>query len=398
MSMKNFWSLIIREFKLFFQNKVLLVLFLGAPVLYGVLVGGVYKKGKVTNLPIIVVDEDRSPLSRQLIDMFEENEVIYVAKVLNDPFSAKDEAMKTESTVVVQIPRNFSSDINYNRSTELTLFVNASNTLTSNYAMMAVNVAASTLKAGVQIKAQQKKGVPEFVASKQFEPFKITMIKQNIRSGNYLYFMLPGVLLTVLQQVMMLGLALSFASEFEKGTFNELVSRSKNVFVLILVKILPYILMSFLIFGLYYAYSIWYRMPLELEGWTFFGSTMLFLLAVSFIGVLVSIAIPSQLKATEILMVIATPSFILSGFTWPLSQMPDWVVGIAKMIPLTHYLQIFRTLMIEKGTSAYLQGPIWGLALIAIVTLIASIILLQLKINKAKKENKTKENTQQAIG
>ncbi|WFB65319.1 ABC transporter permease [Sphingobacterium sp. WM] len=384
--MKNFWSLIIREFKLFFQNKVLLVLFLGAPILYGVLVGGVYKKGKVTNLPIIVVDEDRSPLSRQLIDMFEENEVIYVAKVLNDPFKAKDEAMKTESTVVVQIPRNFSSDINYNRSTELTLFVNASNTLTSNYAMMAVNVAASTLKAGIQIKAQQKKGVPEFVASKQFEPFKITMIKQNIRSGNYLYFMLPGVLLTVLQQVMMLGLALSFASEFENGTFKELVAKSKNVFLLILVKILPYILMSILIFILYYGYSIWYRMPLELDGWTFFGSTMLFLLAVSFIGILVSIAIPSQLKATEILMVIATPSFILSGFTWPLSQMPEWVVAIAKMIPLTHYLQIFRTLMIEKGTSAYIQGPIIGLALIAVITLIASIILLQLKINKAKKE------------
>lgn len=386
MIMKNFWSLIIREFKLFFQNKVLLVLFLGAPILYGVLVGGVYKKGKVTNLPIIVVDEDRSPLSRQLIDMFEENEVIYVAKVLNDPFKAKDEAMKTESTVVVQIPRNFSSDINYNRSTELTLFVNASNTLTSNYAMMAVNVAASTLKAGIQIKAQQKKGVPEFVASKQFEPFKITMIKQNIRSGNYLYFMLPGVLLTVLQQVMMLGLALSFASEFENGTFKELVAKSKNVFLLILVKILPYILMSILIFILYYGYSIWYRMPLELDGWTFFGSTMLFLFAVSFIGILVSIAIPSQLKATEILMVIATPSFILSGFTWPLSQMPEWVVAIAKMIPLTHYLQIFRTLMIEKGTSAYIQGPIIGLALIAVITLIASIILLQLKINKAKKE------------
>lgn len=386
MIMKNFWSLIIREFKLFFQNKVLLVLFLGAPILYGVLVGGVYKKGKVTNLPIIVVDEDRSPLSRQLIDMFEENEVIYVAKVLNDPFKAKDEAMKTESTVVVQIPRNFSSDINYNRSTELTLFVNASNTLTSNYAMMAVNVAASTLKAGIQIKAQQKKGVPEFVASKQFEPFKITMIKQNIRSGNYLYFMLPGVLLTVLQQVMMLGLALSFASEFENGTFKELVAKSKNVFLLILVKILPYILMSILIFILYYGYSIWYRMPLELDGWTFFGSTILFLLAVSFIGILVSIAIPSQLKATEILMVIATPSFILSGFTWPLSQMPEWVVAIAKMIPLTHYLQIFRTLMIEKGTSAYIQGPIIGLALIAVITLIASIILLQLKINKAKKE------------
>jgi len=383
--MKNFLSLLKREFRLFFQNKVLLVLFLGAPILYGVLVGGVYKKGKVTNLPIIVVDEDKSPLSRQLIDMFNENDVIYVAKVLNDPFRAKDEALKTESTVVVQIPRNFSADVNYNRSTELTLFVNASNTLTSNSAMMAVNVAASTLKAGIQIKAQQKKGVPEYVASKQFEPFKITMIKQNIRSGNYLYFMLPGVLLTVLQQVMMLGLALSFASEFEKGTFPELVQKSNNVFVLILVKILPYILMSGLIYILYYGYSIWYRMPLNLDGGAFFATTILFLLAVSFIGILVSIAIPSQLKATEILMVIATPSFILSGFTWPLSQMPEWVVAIAKMIPLTHYLQIFRTLMIEKGSIEYLQGHVIGLAIIAAVTLIASIILLQIKINKVKK-------------
>jgi ABC-2 type transport system permease protein len=383
--MKNFLSLLKREFRLFFQNKVLLVLFLGAPILYGVLVGGVYKKGKVTNLPIIVVDEDKSPLSRQLIDMFNENDVIYVAKVLNDPFRAKDEALKTESSVVVQIPRNFSSDVNYNRSTELTLFVNASNTLTSNSAMMAVNVAASTLKAGIQIKAQQKKGVPEYVASKQFEPFKITMIKQNIRSGNYLYFMLPGVLLTVLQQVMMLGLALSFASEFEKGTFPELVQKSNNVFVLILVKILPYILMSGLIYILYYGYSIWYRMPLNLDGGAFFATTILFSLAVSFIGILVSIAIPSQLKATEILMVIATPSFILSGFTWPLSQMPEWVVAIAKMIPLTHYLQIFRTLMIEKGSIEYLQGPVIGLAIIAAVTLIASIILLQIKINKVKK-------------
>lgn len=383
--MKNFLSLLKREFSLFFQNKVLLVLFLGAPIMYGVLIGGVYKKGKVTNLPIIVVDEDKSPLSKQLIDMFNESEVIYVAEVLNDAFQAKDKALAHEATVVVNIPRNFSADVNYNRTTELTLFVNASNTLTSNYAMMAVNVAAGTMKAGIQIKAQQKKGVPEFVATQQYEPFKTTIIKQNIRSGNYLYFMLPGVLLTVLQQVMMLALALSFASEFEKGTFKDLVNRSSNVFVLILVKILPYILMSILILGLYYGYSLYYRMPMHLDSLLFYGYTFLFLLAVAFIGILVSIAIPSQLKATEILMVIATPSFILSGFTWPLSQMPDWIVGIAKVIPLTHYLQIFRTMIIEQGASSYVQSSVWGLAIIAIVTFVLSVILLQLKINKAKK-------------
>ncbi|MGO1868852.1 MAG: ABC transporter permease, partial [Sphingobacterium sp.] len=145
--MKNFWTLLSREFRLFYQNKVLLVLFLGAPILYAVLVGGVYQKGKVTDLPVVVVDEDQSPLSLQLIDMLEESEVVYVARVLHDPFQARGVALETEATVVLQIPRNFSANVNYNRPTELTLFINASNTLTSNYAMMAVNVAASTLKA-----------------------------------------------------------------------------------------------------------------------------------------------------------------------------------------------------------------------------------------------------------
>ncbi|MFD2555337.1 ABC transporter permease [Sphingobacterium tabacisoli] len=386
--MGNFWSLIKREFALFYQNKVLLILFLGAPVMYGVLVGGVYKKGKVTHLPIIVVDEDRSPLSRQLIDMFNENEVIYVAELMADPFGAKEAALEKEATVVVHIPKNFSSDVNYNRSTELTLFVNASNTLTSNYAMMAVNVCAGTMKAGIQIKSQEKKGVPAYVAEQQYEPFKTTIVKQNIRSGNYLYFMLPGVLLTVLQQVMMLGLALSFASEFENNTFRELVGKTSNVFVLILVKITPYVLMSFLIYGLYYGYSVFYRMPLHVEGFAFFGASFLFLLAVAFLGILVSIAIPSQLKATEILMVIATPSFILSGFTWPLSQMPDWIVWLSKLIPLTHYLQIFRTMIIEQGTADLIKGPVWGLVWIGGVSLVASIILLQFKINKVKKAEK----------
>lgn len=387
--MKNFFYLLKREFLLFFDNKVLMILFLGAPIMYGVLMGAVYKKGSVTDLPIVVVDEDHSPLSRQLIDMFNENEVIYVADILSDPFNAHDKALEVGATVVVEIPKNFSADINYNRSTEITMFVNTSNTLTSNYAMMAVNVCAATLKAGIQIKSLEKKGVPAYVAEKQYEPFKTTIIKQNFRSGNYLYFMLPGVLLTVLQQVLMLGLALSFASEFENGTFKDLVSKSSNVFHLILVKISPYLMMSVFIYALYYLFSIYYRMPLHIEGFAFWGISVVFLLAVCFIGILVSAAIPSQLKATEVLMVIATPSFILSGFTWPISQMPAWIVSLANCIPLTHYLQIFRTMIIERGAVGLVSNSIWGLIYICIISFVLAVFVLYYKIRQAKKNTES---------
>lgn len=364
------------------------MLFLGAPVLYGVLVGHVYQQGKVTQMPVIVVDEDNSPLSSSFIDMLSDNESIEVARVLPSLFDSKDIAMQYEATTIVHIPKGFASGVQQGRLPEMTVFVDGANTLTSNTAMMAVNVCASTLKAGIQIQAQMKRGVPAKIAAQQYEPFKTTFVKQNIRSGNYLYFMLPGVLITVLQQVLLLGLALSFSSEFEGNTFPELVREIGNPIGLILVKILPYVLMSVGILVLYWGFGQYYRMPLQAEFGRFVLCTFVFLLAVCFIGVLVSIILPSQLKSTEVLMVIATPAFILSGFTWPSSLMPGWVQAIANVIPSTHYLRIFRLMFIQHAENYHTDKALIALTIIMIISFILAVIILWLKIRKIKKEDK----------
>ena len=80
--MRTFFELLKREFRLFWNNSVLRVLFIGAPIMYGVLLGYVYSKGKVTDLPIIVVDQDQSKLSKSAIEMMDDNEVLYVACLL----------------------------------------------------------------------------------------------------------------------------------------------------------------------------------------------------------------------------------------------------------------------------------------------------------------------------
>ncbi|SFS30733.1 ABC transporter permease [Sphingobacterium wenxiniae] len=384
--MKKFIALLQREFKLFFNNSVLLMLFVGAPILYGVLIGHVYQKGKVTEMPIIVVDEDHGPMSETFINMLNDNESISIAEILPSLFNSKDIALKHEATTIVHIPKGFSSGIQQNRLPEVTIFVDGANTLTSNTAMMAVNVCAMTMKAGVQIQSQMKRGVPEYVATQQYEPFKTTIIKQNIRSGNYLYFMLPGVLITVLQQVLLLGLALSFASEFESNSFRELVQKMPNAFGLIMVKILPYILMSIGIFVWYWALGKYYQMPLQTDFWWFTLCSFVFLLAVCFIGILVSVILPSQLKATEILMVIATPAFIISGFTWPSSLMPVWVQAIANVIPSTHYLRIFRLMFIQHAENYHTYTALYYLIGIALVSFLAAWIVLSVKVRKVRKE------------
>lgn len=389
--MKNIFYLIGREFNLFFKNKVLLVLFLGAPILYGVLIGNVYKKGNVTDIPIVVVDEDNTTMSHKVINMLEDNESVKVVDVLPSTFDSKNIALEKDAEVVVVIPRNFQADIQQKKHPEISYFVDAANTLTSNTAAIAITTVLTTLKAGITIETARKQGMPEYVASHSYEPFGTTMIRQNIRSGNYLYFMLPGVLLTVLQQVLLLGLALSFSSEFENNTFKDLVKRSGNPLTLIFVKVFPYVFMSVFIYGLYYAYGQIFNMTLEAPFAPFFYSSLVFVLSVCFIGILVSIVLPTQLKSTEVLMVVATPSFILSGFTWPMSQMPVWIQSISNCIPLTHYLKIFRILFIEHGDPSLIQPSLNDMIIIGSACFILSLAVLTYKVVKTKKEIRNTE-------
>jgi ABC-2 type transport system permease protein len=383
--MQNFFSLLKREFQLFWQNSVLRMLFIGAPLLYAILLGYVYGKGKVTELPILVIDYDQTEMSAKAIEMFNDDEVIYVSKVLYDQNDIEKIAIDQEANAVVIIPKDFQKMVFTKKYPEITTIVNTANILTANYASTAIQVCLGTLKAGVQMETLRKQGVPEKLISSQYEPFKTTFLKKYNRSTNYMYYLWPGVLSAVLQQVMLLALALSFASEFENGTFTHLVQKSNSIIQMMSIKIIPYFVMSFGVWLIYWFFTFYFRIPFfeNLPELTFVAG--IFILSVSFIGILVSILIPSQLKATEILMVIATPSFILSGFSWPLSQMPNWVQGIANIIPLTHFLKAFRVLIIEEGTLSQVQSPIFNMILIGVICAILSYIALYFKSKKALK-------------
>lgn len=383
--MKTFFDLIKREFHLFWNNKVLKILFFGAPVLYGVLIGYIYSKGKVTDLPIIVVDEDRSAMSAKAIEMMQDNEVLYIAALQFDQQNIKDLMIEKDAACVVMIPRGFEKDVLTKQYPEITTIVNTSNILTANYASGALQLVLGTMKVGTQLETLRKQGTPESLLMSQYEPFKTTFIKKNNRSTNYMYFLWPGVLATVLQQVLLLGLALSFASEFEMGTFKDLVKKSKSTFTLMLVKIIPYLLMSIVVWLMYWGFTWWFDIPFYKNLGALTIVAGFFVLAVCFIGILVSIIIPNQLKATEILMVVATPSFMLSGFTWPLSQTPMWVQAIAQVIPLTHFLPAFRILIIEEGTFAQTFPYIQNLLIITVIGAVLSFIALHFKKRKVLK-------------
>lgn len=159
--MRTFFELLKREFRLFWNNSVLRVLFIGAPIMYGVLLGYVYSKGKVTDLPIIVVDQDQSKLSKRAIEMMDDNEVLYVAALKFDENDLSRLMIEKDAASVVIIPDGFEKQVLTKKYPEITTIVNTANVLTANYASSAIQVVLGTLKVGVQLETLRKQGIPE---------------------------------------------------------------------------------------------------------------------------------------------------------------------------------------------------------------------------------------------
>jgi len=358
--MKEFLRLLKREFKLFVANDTLRSVFFLAPILYAVLLGFVYQSGKVENIPVLVVDRDNTPLSNQLTDMLDDNSSIKIIKYVQEPQSIKDEVIKNEAAAVVMIPAKFEADMLQKKYPELNVYVNTGNVLTANFASKALQLTIGTFSAGASMKGLQKMGMPAVKAATQYEPFKTNYITLFNTTSNYLIFMWPAMLAVVLQQVILLAMAVSFAAEFQRGSFiKEYYGMRRWAFPTMLIKVIPIWFFSILIVGIYYLMHMIFKVPMPEGIFNFILLTAFFVGSASFLGVFISILIPDALKATQILMVLASPSFIISGFTWPLSAMPAAVQFLANIIPLTPFLQAFKILLIQKGsvelTFPYLQ-------------------------------------------
>lgn len=378
--MKKFKKLVKIEFKRIFANDVLLAIFFGAPILYGFLFGYVYQQAKVVDLPIVIIDQDRSPTTDKIIDAFGDNEGLLVSDVRFSTGDILAEMPIKQYAAVITLPTNFEADVFQKRHPEIRVDLNMANILNANTASVNIQSVLMTLNAGMEIEGLKKQGMHPAQAYSSYESFKINFNKLYNSTGNYVTFMLPGLLGGIMQQIIFLAMALVFSRDFEDGYFGKLIKESKSSLYHIALKATPFLLMLPLIWlavGLFFPY---FNIVANVFNFPMLVLVTLLTLASMAIGMLFSIAIPSQLKATEFLMVLSTPAFILSGFTWPTMAIPPAITAIAQFIPLTQFLSGFRKIAFYGGNLASIKGEIGMLMLITTVAFVAMVILLQLKI------------------
>ena len=385
MNMKSFFQLIGNEFRRIFSNGVVMAIFFGAPMMYAILVGYVYEKGKVVELPIAVIDYDQTPLSNRLIDAMDDNENIKIAKVYFDNNEIRKDLLKNDYQAVVTIPKKFEAEILQKRYPEIVVDINTANILTANYASRGIQTVLATLNIGFEMESLKKQGFSNSQATERYESFKISINRVFNAGSNYMDFLWPGVIGIVMQQVFLLVMALSFARDFEDGYFSKLIGVSNSALYHILVKVLPVYLLGAIVWICLAGMFKYFNVELPVLSFKMAVLAALFTTACIFVGILVSLIVPNQLRATEILMIIATPSFIIGGFTWPLEAMSPFVQTIAKCIPSTPFLQGFRKLIVYGGDLSDIQPQLNSLWWITGICFIISALVLQVKIILAKR-------------
>lgn len=383
--MNEFLKLLRIEFRRIFSNNVLCAIFFGAPILYGILFGYVYKQAKVVDLPIVIIDQDASPLTDKIVDAFDDNEGLLLKDLRYTPGTIAEEMPVEQYAAVVTFPSGFEADILQKKHPEVRVDLNMANILNANIASKNIQQVLMTMNAGIEIEGLKKQGMHPAQAMESYESFKINFNKLYNSTGNYLSFMLPGLLGAIMQQVIFLALALVFARDFEDGYFRELVKVKKWSFYHVGLKATPFLLLLPAMWFIVSQFFVFFNIDVDIFNFPMLLLTAFLTFASMGIGMLFSILIPNQLKATELLMVISTPAFVLSGFTWPSLAIPEGINTIARSIPVTHYLSGFRKVAYYGGSISDIIPELKMLILITAVTFTAMVIVLQLKINRTRK-------------
>lgn len=336
--MRKVLSLMKREFKLFLSNKIMKTLYIGGPVLYGILFGVIYAPGVIKDQPIVIVDKDHSPLSDKLKDMLEDNENITIKYQLSENIGIEEKFIEDGIQAAVIIPDFFERDVNDGRTPEIVTYINGANLVSSGYVNRAIFSVVATLNAITSRQTGRPAPAVQLNIFRLFNP-----------ASNYGIFVWPSYLTVILQSVILVVIALSFASEAEKDNFNELASFKPGLLRITFGKLSVYWIMACGSLLIYVVYFFLFKQSLPDHLIDSIVILSLFIAAISFQGMIAGLVLRSQLKVIQVLMIMIMPAYISSGYSWPFSY-DGWPARIYSVFfPYHPFINGMRILLLEHG-------------------------------------------------
>ena len=367
-----------KEFRQIFRDKRSLGLLLVLPA-FLLIMYGYALNFDVKHLSLAVLDQEKSQRSRDFLDGFRHTEYFDVKYDLTNQKQIDDLMEKGNIQIALVIPWDFSRSLIAGRETSVQVIIDGEETGIAGTAIGYVNAIVQSYTTRIVIEALESKGGGELSVPVELRPR--VWFNPELKSVR---FLIPGLMAFVLMITVVISTAFSVVREIERGSIEQIIVSPLRPHELIIGKIVPYALISLisahsvLLFGdLLFDVSIKGNYAWLLTGILFF------LVCGLGLGLLIS-TIASTQQVAFMLAVITTmlPTFILSGFIFPIRNMPAVIQAVTYLIPARYFLVILRGVMLKGVGLGAFGGELAILAGFAVLTLILSSLRMSKTLKK----------------
>jgi ABC-2 type transport system permease protein len=318
----------------------------------------------IKHIPLCVYDRDATQTSQDLLKRFQATDYFNIVHLANSYRDVVQHIDYGACTVAVVVPPQFAENLHSNGRASVQALLDASDANTANIGMGYALSIVEAYSAQVQIDWRERHGLAAAAPAVTFQPR--TWFNEDLES---MANIVPGVVAMVMAVVGAFLTSLTMAREWERGTMEQLISTPVGKLEIQIGKLAPYFAIGMADTAGCSGVAVWwFGVPFRGSWWVLFACSVLFMVVVLSLGYLISVTAKSQLGASQLAM-LATflPTFLLSGFLFPIDQMPVVVQWITRVLPARYYVFILRNVFL-KGTAARLMaGQLVALAIIAVV-------------------------------
>jgi ABC-2 type transport system permease protein len=325
----------------------------------------------VRNIALVVLDQDRTPASRQLIDAYRIADYFVIAKYVATEDELRAMIDDNSARAGIIIPAGYGRKLAGWQSAQVAFVLDGSDPTMASTALAAATLIGQAQSTKLAVERLAARGQPTTM-QQAIDVRTMVWFNPGLVSA---YYMVPAMIGIILQYLTTMLTATSIVRERERGTIEQLIVTPLRSWELIVGKLTPYVLIAFLnTIEVLTIGVIVFHVPINGSLALLLALTALFLVTTLGIGLLISTVANTQQEAMLTTMFTILPSIFLSGFFFPLAAMPVWLQIISYAIPLRYFLIIARGIVLKGVGLSALWPETVALAIFATVVMSAAVL------------------------
>ncbi|MDX9746352.1 MAG: ABC transporter permease [Syntrophales bacterium] len=341
-------ELVRKEFIQLFRDRKIRPILIVAPFIQ-ILVFGYVVNYDIRDIRTAVLDQAQTRESRLIIDGFRGNKIFRITHHLSHDREIEPLMIRGKVDLVLKIGPGLSERVRGGNTAAVQILADGS---MSNMASIRVFYAVTVLRSINTTLLHELH--PQVIHYGRVDPRIRTWYNPNLDSQ---YFFVPGIVAIIIMIISLLLTSIAIIKEKEAGTMEQLIVTPLTPLEFILGKTIPYIFVALVQMAVVTAFAVWwFDLPLEGSIPALFAASCLFLLSTLGIGLFISAVSSTQQQAVMTTFFFLLPFFMLSGFVFPIANMPEFVQWLTYLNPMRFFLVIIRGIFL-KGVGLEVLWP-----------------------------------------